>query len=194
MKMIVVDREPCVIEVSLCDEEWMSYVMENERLHYWDDAGIILLYSITSHESFVKMQEMYKRTLELRVSTTQNDRTAQAEQEVGGPVVRKNLSKLISSIILVGTRSDLADERQVEYAQGRALAEEYGCVFCEVSSKDGSNVARLFEELVRVRRQERAFPERPESDAAATVKQHIGVHKVRGVRKLLRGLGGCCTI
>jgi hypothetical protein len=51
------------------------------------------------------------------------------------------------SQILVGNKSDMADEkRAVAYAKGKALADEYGIRFFETSAKNNSNV-----EEVRVR-------------------------------------------
>jgi hypothetical protein len=49
-----------------------------------------------------------------------------------------------TSQILVGNKSDMADERRaVPYARGKALADEYGIAFFETSAKDNSNVEEV---------------------------------------------------
>jgi hypothetical protein len=46
--------------------------------------------------------------------------------------------------ILVGNKSDMADERRaVPYARAKALADEYGIAFFETSAKDNINVEEV---------------------------------------------------
>ena len=51
--------------------------------------------------------------------------------------------------ILIGTKSDLEDDRQVTIEEGSVLAKKYGMQFFEVSSKMGKNVHECFSELAR---------------------------------------------
>lgn len=51
-------------------------------------------------------------------------------------------------MVLVGNKTDLEESRQVEYAEGEALAKEFGCAFVETSAKLGGNVAEAFDKLV----------------------------------------------
>lgn len=53
------------------------------------------------------------------------------------------------SIFLVGNKCDLAETRQVTQEAGRKLADTYGMPFYEVSAKDGTNIAELFEKIGR---------------------------------------------
>ena len=50
-------------------------------------------------------------------------------------------------ITLIGNKSDLKDEREVEREEGENLAEKYGFSFFETSSKEGTNVHESILEL-----------------------------------------------
>ncbi|XP_010082750.1 PREDICTED: ras-related protein Rap-2c-like [Pterocles gutturalis] len=52
-------------------------------------------------------------------------------------------------LILVGNKVDLESEREVLSAEGRALAQEWGCPFMETSAKSKTMVDELFAEIVR---------------------------------------------
>lgn len=52
-------------------------------------------------------------------------------------------------IMLVGNKSDLRPEqRQVQVADGRKLAEELGCGFVEASARYNENVGKAFEGMI----------------------------------------------
>ena len=57
------------------------------------------------------------------------------------------------SKVLVGNKLDLEDTRQVDHAEGKALAEKYGMQFYETSAKSGINVEKVFlsagEDIIR---------------------------------------------
>ncbi|MEM1658483.1 MAG: Rab family GTPase [Candidatus Jordarchaeales archaeon] len=67
----------------------------------------------------------------------------------------ENLSKWISrlrtyanpnvSIVIVGNKSDLVDERQVSLEEAMELAEKIGVPYIETSAKSGKNVIKVFE-------------------------------------------------
>lgn len=50
--------------------------------------------------------------------------------------------------VLVGNKSDLEYQRQVEYADGERIAAKFGCKFLETSVKNDVNIDRLFELLI----------------------------------------------
>jgi len=56
----------------------------------------------------------------------------------------ENVSK-----ILIGNKCDMTDKRVVEYAAGKALADEYGIRFLETSAKNSINVEEAFFSLAR---------------------------------------------
>ncbi|TFL00135.1 P-loop containing nucleoside triphosphate hydrolase protein, partial [Pterulicium gracile] len=86
--------------------------------------GYVLLYSVTSRDSFDALKGYI------------NERT---EATTAFP----------SPGIMVGLKCDLRSERVVQITEGRELAKEYGLPFLEVSAKTGANVDRAFEDLVR---------------------------------------------
>ena len=51
-------------------------------------------------------------------------------------------------IILIGNKSDLKKEREVETEEGKKLAEKYGFSFFETSSKEGTNIYESILDLV----------------------------------------------
>lgn len=51
--------------------------------------------------------------------------------------------------VLVGTKADLAEQRQVATAKGHQFAMDNGMVFVETSAKDYDTVERMFHEVAR---------------------------------------------
>ena len=52
--------------------------------------------------------------------------------------------------ILVGNKSDVVDaDRKVSYGEGKALAEQFGVTFFEVSAKENKNIAETFDYMAR---------------------------------------------
>ncbi len=51
--------------------------------------------------------------------------------------------------MLIGTKTDLEDERQVSYREGKQLAEELGINFLETSAKLSENVEEAFVGLAK---------------------------------------------
>lgn len=51
--------------------------------------------------------------------------------------------------ILIATKNDLADERNISIEEGKALAQKFGIPFIEVSAKTSINVNESFEMLVK---------------------------------------------
>ena len=86
--------------------------------------GIILCYAINNRESFEKIEFFWI-------------------EEV------KKYADLDISLVLVGTKSDLSDERVVSIDEGRNLAESYGMRFFETSAKNNVNIDEMFLALTR---------------------------------------------
>ena len=57
--------------------------------------------------------------------------------------VRDNSSKDIT-IILIGNKNDLENERQISYEQGEAFAKENDLLFLETSAKTAKNIVMAF--------------------------------------------------
>lgn len=85
--------------------------------------GFLLVYSITSRESFNEIFTFRNQVLRVK----DKDRVP---------------------MVLVGNKCDLA-EREVATTEGKLLAEELGCPFWETSAKSRINVEECFYSLVR---------------------------------------------
>jgi len=88
--------------------------------------GYILVFSLTSSLSFQKLRFVHGTLLNM----------------LGDP---PDLP-----MVLVGSKCDLRDQRQVSYEEARALADEWNCPFLETSSRDNYNVEETFSTLIKV--------------------------------------------
>jgi len=93
--------------------------------------AFLCMYSVTSEATFEHVKVLYHRLMDLT-------------------------DKESPFVVLVGNKADLASDRIVTTAQGKALAEKYGWTFMESSAKHKLNVVEAFEELVRMIRREEA--------------------------------------
>ena len=86
--------------------------------------GVILVYDITSQESFRKIdfwiQELHNKNRDSKV------------------------------LMVVGNKTDLDNEREVSFQQGEKKANEIGCPFMETSAKTNHNIKECFEKASRI--------------------------------------------
>ncbi|KAG9393609.1 Small GTPase superfamily [Carpediemonas membranifera] len=108
------------------------------RDQYMRDAnGFVLVYSVTSQASFDDCRTLREQILRVKEKT-----------EV--------------PLILVGNKSDLDEERAVSEEEGKALAEEFGCLFIETSAKEDINIEQTFMDLTtKVLEEEAKNPTKP---------------------------------
>ena len=83
--------------------------------------GIVLLYDISKRESFESVNKWIKSINDV------------AEEKI--------------SIVLVGNKCDLEEDRKVTKEEGKKKAEEFQIPFYESSCKDGINIYEVFERL-----------------------------------------------
>jgi GTPase KRas protein len=92
-----------------------------------EGKGFLLVYTITSQQSFEEMRNFHKSIL----------RTKDADKV---------------PLVIAGNKCDLRDPNdgnQVPKSQGEELAKEWGCPFFETSAKDKINNEECFYEVVR---------------------------------------------
>ena len=86
--------------------------------YYRGAQGIILVYDITDLDSFNNLNSWLVE-------------------------IEKNASKNAYKI-LIGNKSDLENERKVQFSQGEEFAKQYGMKFFETSAKNSINVIEAF--------------------------------------------------
>ncbi|KAF9175764.1 Ras GTPase [Mortierella sp. AD011] len=122
-------RKQCVIDDKVA-------LVETEELFDWEDyrsvaefyirngEGFMFVYSTTSRKSFDEISSLYQEVLQIK-------------------------GDIPFCVVLVGTKSDLHQERQVTAQDGHELAKRFHCRFIEASSKTAVNVDKSFYGLAR---------------------------------------------
>ncbi|KAM4594417.1 RAB3D, member RAS oncogene family, a [Fundulus diaphanus] len=90
--------------------------------YYRGAMGFLLMYDITSQESFCAVQDWATQI--------------------------KTYSWDSAQVVMVGNKLDLEDDRQVPKEDAQRLATELGFQFFEASAKDNVNVKQVFDKLV----------------------------------------------
>lgn len=85
--------------------------------------GYLLVYSVTSRQSFELIEIIRDKIL----------------NSIGMDTI---------PMVLVGNKCDLNSQRQVEFNDGKKLADSFGCKFFETSVKDNININQSFEALI----------------------------------------------
>lgn len=91
--------------------------------------GVLLVYSVCSHTSFKAISKLHEQIVQIKGQSA-------------------NSASMQTPIMIVGNQIDRDTERQVSTDDGQALAKALQCTFVETSAKSGSNVERMFHEVV----------------------------------------------
>ena len=142
-RQYVVDDEICLYDILDPSGSEESNVYHHRIMQ--QQQGFIVVYSITSQSSF---EEVPRTVFEiLRI---------------------KDAEKV--TIIIVGNKFDLDDQREVPTEEGQELARSLRCPFFEASAKTRHNVVEVFHQIVREIRKE--DPRRKElTNQASTPKK-----------------------
>ncbi|KAK5092346.1 RAS2 protein [Exophiala xenobiotica] len=153
-KQVVIDAQACMLEVldTAGQEEYTA--LRDQWIR--DGEGFILVYSITSRNSYDRIRKFFNQVQRVKESHHPGSPTGhsylQAQMQHGpvysGPV----------PVMLVGNKSDKHHEREVSSQEGQALAKELGCEFVEASAKNCVNVEKAFFDVVRLLRRQRQNP------------------------------------
>lgn len=112
------DYEIEVLDTAGQDE----FSIMNEK-HLIGIHGYLLVYSVTSRQSFELIEIIRDKIL----------------NSIGSDNIQ---------MVLIGNKSDLNYQRQVEYDEGLKLAQKFNCKFLESSVKDNININSAFESLI----------------------------------------------
>jgi len=91
--------------------------------YYRGAMGILLVYDVTDEKSFLSIRNWISNIEQF---------------------AQEGVNK-----ILVGNKSDMSSKRVIDFATGKALADEYGIRFLETSAKNSTNVDEAFISLAR---------------------------------------------
>ena len=126
-KQVTVDDAVCMLDIlDTCEYEQEYKALRDQSLR--DGQGFILMYSITSRESFDRLTEFHTAVSEIKLRIDED----------------------ITPFIIIGTKCDLDSERQVSKEEGEEFANILECPFFETSSKDRINIDEPMYELVRL--------------------------------------------
>ncbi len=92
--------------------------------------------------------------------------------------------------LLVGNKTDLANDRAVSTKEGEAWARSKGMLFLESSAKNAENVRAVFEEVVQ------KILETPALLATTTASARTGITRLDAPKPPAAeasGGGGCCS-
>lgn len=141
--------------------------------------GFLLVYSITSRDSFEEAQQFYNQILRVKDVTR-------------------------APVVLVSNKCDLSADRQVSTAEGQRLAREWNVPFFETSARYRVNVDEPFCDLVREIRRHQIERHRQGSSSSTmhmSMGSSMGSVKGRSVREKLDEEEGehkekkaCCII
>lgn len=121
-KQCVVDDEVALLDVlDTAGQEEYSAMREQ---YMRSGEGFLLVYSITSRNSFEEIATFYQQILRVK-------------------------DKDYFPVVIVANKSDLYAERQVSAMEGREMARQFGCPYVETSAKQRVNVDEVFGDLVR---------------------------------------------
>eukprot|EP00767_Chilomastix_cuspidata_P001978 gnl/Chilomastix_cuspidata/210.p3 GENE.gnl/Chilomastix_cuspidata/210~~gnl/Chilomastix_cuspidata/210.p3 ORF type:complete len:197 (+),score=108.52 gnl/Chilomastix_cuspidata/210:1-591(+) len=123
-KDIAVDGK--AVRLDILDTAGQDEFTQLRDTYMKEGKGIILVYSIVSLTSFDECDDIHEQVLRIKECPP---------------------DKILMT--LVGNKCDLEDERQVTAEQGQEKAAAWGCDFLETSALDGTNVAKLFEDIAR---------------------------------------------
>lgn len=121
-KEIEVDNARCVLEI--LDTAGTEQFASMRDLYIKNGQGFVVVYSITSYQTFLDIQQMKDQILRVK----SQDRVP---------------------ILLVGNKVDLEHQRQVPPDEAMRLANDWGCPWVETSAKHSHNVNEVFAEVVR---------------------------------------------
>jgi GTPase KRas protein len=148
-KQVVIDQQSCMLEVldTAGQEEYTA--LRDQWIR--DGEGFVLVYSITSRNSFSRIQKFHAQVQRVKESGSASSPTGPSYL----PPTLNSPSFGPVPVMLVGNKADKHHEREVSSQEGQALAKELGCEFVEASAKNCINVEKAFYDVVRLLRRQR---------------------------------------
>ena len=114
----IIELDGKFIKIQIWDTAGHEAFQSITRTYYRGAAGALLVYDITRRDTYVHLIKWLSE-------------------------LKENAPKDIT-IILIGNKNDLENERQVSYEEGESFAKENGLLFLETSAKTANNIAEAF--------------------------------------------------
>ena len=114
----IIELDGKFIKIQIWDTAGHEAFQSITRTYYRGAAGALLVYDITRRDTYVHLVKWLSE-------------------------LKENAPKDIT-IILIGNKNDLENERQVSYEEGESFAKENGLLFLETSAKTANNIAEAF--------------------------------------------------
>ena len=111
-----------IVKVQIWDTAGQERYRSITNAYYKGAKGSLLVYDITSPKTFDNLDKWL------------SDLKANGEEKI--------------SIILIGNKSDLEQERKITIEQGKEKAAFYKLAFMETSALNGNNIEKAFNELI----------------------------------------------
>ena len=111
-----------IVKVQIWDTAGQERYRSITNAYYKGAKGSLLVYDITNPKTFESLDKWL------------SDLKTNGEEKI--------------SIILVGNKTDLEDQRKISIEQGKEKAEFYKLAFIETSALNGNNIEKAFSELI----------------------------------------------
>ena len=111
-----------IVKVQIWDTAGQERYRSITNAYYKGAKGSLLVYDITNPKTFESLDKWL------------SDLKTNGEEKI--------------SIILVGNKTDLEDQRKITIEQGKEKAEFYKLAFIETSALNGNNIEKAFSELI----------------------------------------------
>lgn len=122
-KIKTIEQDGKFIKLLIWDAAGQERYRTITSSYYTNSSGFLYVFDLTNKQSFDHIRMWYDESIKYRTDLAQ--------------------------AILVGTKLDLAEERQVSYQEAMLIAEDLGISYIEVSALTGHNIDTLFEILTR---------------------------------------------
>jgi GTPase KRas protein len=144
-KQVKIDGQSCMLEVldTAGQEEYTA--LRDQWIR--DGEGFVLVYSISSRQSFARIERFYKQIQRVKESSQSGSPTYPGSPLSGSTLGAGSYGP--APVMLVGNKCDRVTEREVSTQEGYSLAKELGCDFVEASAKNCINVEKAFFDVVR---------------------------------------------
>ncbi|RSH84350.1 Ras- protein rsr1 [Apiotrichum porosum] len=154
-KQFEVDGSACLIEI--LDTAGIDQYLTMTDLFIRDNDGFVLVFSLTQQDSLEELK-----------------RTRQSIRRI------KSINGEHVPLVLVGSKCDLEDEREVDTATGEKLAAEWHCQYLETSARENINIIQVFESIVRQLRVHGTLGRKASRNDRLRRETTRGAHSIRG--------------